>query len=75
MCPMHLQAVFLLPKRIEGLDLPKALATVTSNPAQAAGLDDRGVIAISKRADLVRVAADAPLPVVRGVWREGRRVS
>ncbi|WP_297105944.1 alpha-D-ribose 1-methylphosphonate 5-triphosphate diphosphatase [uncultured Devosia sp.] len=70
-----LQAVFLLPRRVEGLDLPKALATVTANPARAAGLDDRGVIAPGKRADLVRVAAQAPLPVVRGVWREGQRVS
>ncbi|ODT66493.1 MAG: phosphonate metabolism protein PhnM [Pelagibacterium sp. SCN 63-23] len=70
-----LQAAFLLPRRLEGLDLSQALATVTSNPARAAGLDDRGEIAPGKRADLVRVAADAPLPVVRGVWREGQRVS
>lgn len=70
-----LQAAFLMPKRVEGLDLSRALATVTLNPARAAGLSDRGEIAIGKRADLVRVAADAPLPVVRGVWREGQRVS
>jgi len=70
-----LQAVFLLPQRIEGLALPAALATVTANPARAAGLEDRGEIVTGKRADLVRVAAQAPLPVVRGVWREGRRVS
>ncbi|MFC3705178.1 alpha-D-ribose 1-methylphosphonate 5-triphosphate diphosphatase [Devosia honganensis] len=70
-----LQAAFVLPGRVEGLTLPRALATVTGNPARAAGLDDRGEIAPGKRADLVRVAADAPLPVVRGVWREGRRVS
>jgi len=70
-----LQAVFLLPQRIEGLALPAALATVTVNPARAAGLDDRGEIMTGKRADLVRVAAQAPLPVVRGVWREGLRVS
>ena len=70
-----LQAVFLLPKRIDGLALPAALATVTANPARAAGLDDRGEIVTGKRADLVRVAAKAPLPVVRGVWREGLRVS
>ncbi|MBB4053039.1 alpha-D-ribose 1-methylphosphonate 5-triphosphate diphosphatase [Devosia subaequoris] len=70
-----LQAVFLLPQRIEGLALPDALATVTANPARAAGLDDRGEIVTGKRADLVRVAAQAPLPVVRGVWREGLRVS
>lgn len=70
-----LQAVFLMPRRIEGIDLPRALATVTSNPARAAGLDDRGVIAAGKRADLVRVGAATPLPVVRGVWKEGKRVS
>ena len=70
-----LQAAFLLPQRVEGLDLSRALATVTANPAKAAGLDDRGEITPGKRADLVRVAGDAPLPVVRAVWREGLRVS
>jgi len=70
-----LQAAFVLPHRVPGLDLPRALATVTSNPARAAGFDDRGVIAPGKRADLVRVAAGGPLPAVRGVWREGQRVS
>lgn len=70
-----LQAAFALPGRIAGLDLPRALATVTLNPARAAGFDDRGEIAPGKRADLVRVGADGALPVVRGVWREGRRVS
>ncbi|ODT65430.1 MAG: phosphonate metabolism protein PhnM [Pelagibacterium sp. SCN 63-23] len=70
-----LQAAFLLPQRVEGLDLAGALATVTRNPARAAGLHDRGEIAPGKRADLVRVAAGAPLPVVRAVWREGLRVS
>lgn len=70
-----MQAAFLLPQRVEGLDLARALATVTRNPARAAGLDDRGEIAPGKRADLVRVAAGASLPVVRAVWREGMRVS
>ncbi len=70
-----LQAVFIMPKRVEGLDLPQALATVTANPARAAGLTDRGEIAQGKRADLVRVSEQGPLPVVRGVWREGQRVS
>ncbi|UYN99069.1 MAG: alpha-D-ribose 1-methylphosphonate 5-triphosphate diphosphatase [Devosia sp.] len=70
-----LQAAFVLPQRIDGLDLPQALATVTSNPARAVGLTDRGEIAVGRRADLVRVAADGPLPVVRGVWREGQRIS
>ena len=70
-----LQAAFVLPQRVDGLGLPQALATVTSNPAKAAGLDDRGVIAIGKRADLVRVKVVGGLPVVRGAWRQGIRVS
>ncbi|MHA6299845.1 alpha-D-ribose 1-methylphosphonate 5-triphosphate diphosphatase [Devosia sp. CAU 1758] len=70
-----LQAAFVLPGRVAGLDLPRALATVTRNPAHAAGFDDRGEIAPGKRADLVRVVAEGPLPAVRGVWREGQRVN
>ena len=70
-----LQAAFALPQRVEGFGLPAALATVTRNPARAAGLDDRGEIAISKRADLVRIRLVGGLPVVRGVWRQGLRVS
>jgi alpha-D-ribose 1-methylphosphonate 5-triphosphate diphosphatase len=69
-----LQAGFALPQRVEGLALPRALAMVTANPARAAGLDDRGSIAPGKRADLVRVRVIEGLPVVRGVWRQGRRV-
>ena len=70
-----LQAAFALPQRVEGFGLPAALATVTRNPARAAGLDDRGEIAIGKRADLVRIRLVGGLPVVRGVWRQGLRVS
>lgn len=70
-----LQAAFVLPQRVEGMGLPAALATVTRNPARAAGLEDRGEIAIGKRADLVRVKLIGELPVVRGVWRQGIRVS
>ncbi len=70
-----LQAAFVLPERVEDLGLPAALATVTRNPARAAGLTDRGEIAVGKRADLVRVRVIGGLPMVRGVWRQGRRVS
>ncbi|KRA43139.1 alpha-D-ribose 1-methylphosphonate 5-triphosphate diphosphatase [Devosia sp. Root635] len=70
-----LQAAFVLPQRVDGLALPQALATVTRNPARAAGLDDRGEIALGKRADLVRVRVMGGLPIVRGVWRQGVRVS
>jgi alpha-D-ribose 1-methylphosphonate 5-triphosphate diphosphatase len=70
-----MQAAFILPERVEGLSLAAALATVTRNPARAAGLDDRGEIATGKRADLVRVQVIGGMPVVRGVWRQGKRVS
>jgi alpha-D-ribose 1-methylphosphonate 5-triphosphate diphosphatase len=54
--------------------VPQAIATVTLNPARAAGLKDRGEIAPGLRADLVQVRLIGDQPVVRAVWREGRRV-
>lgn len=61
------------------LDLPKAVGLVSRNPAAACGMDDRGEIAEGMRADLLQVRlVDMPggkhQAVVRGVWREGRRV-
>ena len=41
-----------------GLPLPAAVALVTSAPARAAGLDDRGVLEPGRRADIVAVAHD-----------------
>lgn len=70
-----LQAAFLLPERVPDLGLPHALAMVTTNPARAVGLTDRGEIAPGKRADLVRVQMIGGTPIVRAVWRQGRRVS
>ena len=57
-----------------GFSIPQALATVSLNPARAAGLTDRGEIAPGLRADLVQVRLIGDQPVVRAVWREGRRV-
>ena len=68
-------APFLLPRQVETIDLPSAIRTVTANPAKAAGLDDRGEISSGKRADLVRVRVMDGMPVVRAVYRQGRRVS
>lgn len=68
-------AAFQLPDRVETISLPQSVGMVTRNPARAAHLDDRGEIAIGKRADLVRVRKTDSAPVVRGVWRQGRRVS
>jgi alpha-D-ribose 1-methylphosphonate 5-triphosphate diphosphatase len=69
-----MQAAFHLDKVVPGLTLQDAMALVSKNPATALGLGDRGEIAIGKRADLARVRLDDGVPVVRSVWREGRRV-
>lgn len=69
-----MQAVFAFGEGDEGISLPEAVNLVTSKPAAAVGFDDRGAIAAGKRADLVRVNADGGVPMVRTVWREGRRV-
>jgi len=68
-----LMAAFRLTKDA-GFSIPQALATVSLNPARAAGLTDRGEIAPGLRADLVQVRMVGEQPVVRAVWREGRRV-
>jgi alpha-D-ribose 1-methylphosphonate 5-triphosphate diphosphatase len=57
-----------------GVPLTEAVATVSLTPASRVGLDDRGEIAVGKRADLVRVRLAGDLPVVRGVWCQGERV-
>lgn len=58
-----------------GWSLPRAVSTVTSAAARAAGLQDRGEVALGKRADLLRVRRIEGLPVLRGVWVEGARVA
>lgn len=62
-----------------GWSIPQAVASVSLNPARAAGLGDRGVIAPGMRADLVQVRLVEGLdgfrqPVVRAAWRQGRRI-
>lgn len=68
-------AAFELPRLVPAIDLAHALRLVTKNPAQATGLDDRGEIAVGKRADLVRIRHASARPVVRCVWRAGVRVT
>lgn len=80
-----LQAVFRA--EAEGIvSLAEAVRLVSTNPARAVGLDDRGRIEPGLRGDLVRVhayrgapegqhPAGIPVPVVRGVWRSGQRVA
>jgi len=70
-----IHSAFLLHHGALHWDLPAAMALVTKNPAQVAGLTDRGSIDVGKRADLVRVVDTGDMPVVRSVWRQGTRIS
>ena len=61
------------------MSLPEAIATVTRNPAQATGLNDRGALEIGFRADLVRMrmheaTGQVSQAFARSVWREGIQV-
>jgi len=68
-----LLAAFMLGK-LDGWTLPKAVRTVTVNPARAIQLDDRGDIAIGQRADVLRVRMNnAGMPMVIETWRNERR--
>lgn len=70
-----IQSAFLLGER-PGWSLPRALATVSATPAQTIHLDDRGRIEEGLRADLVQVRrAAGEIPLVRRVWRAGRRIA
>jgi len=55
-------------------DLPTAVRMVTKNPAEVAGLFDRGEIVEGRRADLLHVGEHDGHPFVKQAWRSGRRV-
>lgn len=69
-----LQAALLLAGQDNGYDLPRAIATVSRVPAQAAGLDDRGEIRVGLHADLVHAQVHAGQAVIQQVWRQAKRV-
>ena len=56
-------------------DLPRAIATVTSNPAKATRLTDRGSLTEGQRGDVLRVRMAGETPILRGVWSQGRQVA
>ena len=55
-------------------DLPRAIATVTLNPAKAARLSDRGALMVGSRGDVLRVRLFGSTPLLRGVWSQGCKV-
>lgn len=69
-----LQSAFSLADNVEGISLSKAIQLVSKRPAEAAGFQDRGEIAVGKRADLVHLRVEDGIPIVLTVWRQGKRV-
>ena len=51
--------------------LPKAMRTVTLSPAKASGLQDRGVIDIGKKADLIMFDRRKDFSLMKSVWSGG----
>ncbi len=70
-----LYGALLLERSVDAMTLPKAIATITRNPARSVGLYDRGEIAPGQRADLVRFYAAKPVPVIRDVWKAGDKIA
>jgi alpha-D-ribose 1-methylphosphonate 5-triphosphate diphosphatase len=73
--PAAMLAAAMLTHQKMHLPLPAAIATVSQRPALMVGLSDRGAIAPGLRADLVQVHLADGHPLVRQVWREGRRIA
>jgi len=69
-----LQAAFMLAAQDNGYDLPRAIATVSRQPAHAAGLHDRGEIRVGLRADLLQAKVHEGQAVIQQVWRQANRV-
>jgi len=67
-----LTATFKIADVIGG-NLAAAVAMASRNPARAAGLEDRGEIAVGQKADLIAVDAGV-VPHVRATFRNGRIV-
>ena len=55
--------------------MASGISTVTSAPAKAAGLNDRGVIKTGFRADLLRFKVNDDLAIIKAVYSKGNRVS
>jgi alpha-D-ribose 1-methylphosphonate 5-triphosphate diphosphatase len=69
-----LHSAFVLQHKVD-VTLPAALATVTANIAGMIKMGDRGMLAIGKKADIIRVHMLDELPIVRSIWKNGRLMS
>jgi alpha-D-ribose 1-methylphosphonate 5-triphosphate diphosphatase len=66
-----LPAIMLIPQ-LSSWALPQAVCLATTNAAEAAGLTDRGEIAVGKRADLISVTTMFEMPRVSHAWVAGQ---
>jgi Metal-dependent hydrolase involved in phosphonate metabolism len=57
-----------------GMSLAEAVQTVTTNPADAANMTDRGRLDVGLRADVVLFTLDQHTPRVSETYVSGRRV-
>jgi alpha-D-ribose 1-methylphosphonate 5-triphosphate diphosphatase len=73
--PSSMLASAMLLHDRHSIALPRAIATISAEPARMVGLSDRGRVAPGLRADLVQVHLADGHPLVRQVWREGRRIA
>ncbi|NBR33664.1 MAG: alpha-D-ribose 1-methylphosphonate 5-triphosphate diphosphatase [Rhodobacteraceae bacterium] len=55
-------------------DLPRAINSVTKAPALAAGLKDRGTLAIGQRADIIQFERIEDIGLIHQVWSQGKSV-
>jgi len=69
-----LTAAFELVDKL-GWTLPRAMATVSAEPARVVGLHDRGVVAPGLRADFVRVKMHHAMPIPCATYRAGKRIA
>lgn len=56
-------------------NMARGMSTVTAAPARAAGLQDRGVLTLGQRADLIRFRLIGDVPQLRETYVQGRRVA
>jgi alpha-D-ribose 1-methylphosphonate 5-triphosphate diphosphatase len=69
------QACWMLHRTLS-IPLHVTIGMATHKPARSVGFNDRGSIAVGRRADLVHIGVmSGGLPVVRAVWRAGQRIA
>ncbi len=72
--PALMHAPFILAKQGK-LPLPEAWMLVSTNAADALGLNDRGRIQVGQRADIVIVSDEGPIPTLKATIAAGRLCS